>query len=43
MSSDDDDHNDYYIDAIGRQTPLPRAYIDSLGRLASLPPGMTDT
>ena len=43
MSSDDDDHNDYYIDAIGRQTPLPPGYIDALGRLTPLPPGSTGT
>ena len=41
MSSDDD--NDYYSDAIGRQTPLPPGYIDALGRLTLLPPGSTGT
>ena len=43
MSSDDDNDNDYYIDAIGRQTPLPPGYIDALGRLTPLPPGSTGT
>ena len=43
MSSDDDNDNDYYSDAIGRQTPLPPGYIDALGRLTPLPPGSTGT